>query len=157
MTMTTERLSPTSLRVTRRFAAPPALVWQAHTDPDLIRRWLFGPDGWVLTRCEHDARPGGKMFYRWEMEDGSGGFELTGEVLEVDPPHRMKHVEIMHLPDPTPPNTVVTRFIADGSGTLMDMVMTVDDAATMEAMIATGMTEGMEASYTRLDGLGLGS
>ena len=83
MTMTTERLSPTSLRVTRRFAAPPALVWQAHTDPDLIRRWLFGPDGWVLTRCEHDARPGGKMFYRWEMEDGSGGFELTGEVLNV--------------------------------------------------------------------------
>ena len=157
MTMTTERLSPTSLRITRRFAAPPHLVWLAHTDPDLIRRWLFGPDGWVLTRCEQDTRPGGKMFYRWEMEDGEGGFELTGEVLEVDAPHRMKHVEVMHLPDPTPPNTVETRFVADGDGTLLVVTMTMDDAEAMETMIATGMEEGMEASYARLNNLDLAS
>src|SRR5690606_39998563 len=65
------------------------------------------------------------------------------------------HVERFHMPDPTPDNHVETRFEADASGgTRMIMTMTVDNAETMEAMIATGMTEGMEASYRRLETLG---
>jgi hypothetical protein len=57
----------------------------------------------------------------------------------------------MHLPDPTPDNRVETRFEADGAGTLMVMRMTLPDRATREAMLATGMEHGMEASYARLE------
>ena len=42
---------------------------------------------------------------------------------------------------------------AEGSGTRMTMRMTLPDAQTRAAMLATGMEHGMEASYARLDSL----
>jgi hypothetical protein len=59
----------------------------------------------------------------------------------------------LHLPDSTPDNHVETRFDAEGAGTLMTMRMTLPDAQTRAAMLATGMERGMEASYVRLEGM----
>lgn len=136
--------------VQRRFSAPPAAVYRAHTDPELLQQWCLGPDGWTMPVCVHEAKPGGKIRYEWANDQGQGFF-LTGEVLEIDPPHRIVHVERMHLPDPTPDNHVVTTFEADGAGTLMTMRMSLPDEATRKAMLATGMARGMEASYVRLE------
>jgi uncharacterized protein YndB with AHSA1/START domain len=136
--------------VRRRFAAPPEDVFRAHTDPEIVKQWLLGPDGWSMPVCINEARPGGRIRYEWSDGKG-GGFHLTGEFIELDPPHRILHVERMHLPDPTPDNRVETTFTRDGSGTLMVMRMTLPDRATREAMLATGMEHGMEASYARLD------
>lgn len=138
--------------VKRRFEAPPEAVYRAHVDPELIQQWMLGPDGWTMTVCINEAKPGGKIRYEWSDGKG-GGFYLTGEIVELDAPHRIVHVERMHLPDPTPENRIVTTFTADGSGTLMTMRMTLPDAATRGAMLATGMEHGMEASYARLERL----
>ena len=59
----------------------------------------------------------------------------------------------MHLPDPTPDNHVETTFQAEGGGTLMVMRMSLPDAEARKAMLATGMEQGMEASYERLEGM----
>jgi uncharacterized protein YndB with AHSA1/START domain len=138
--------------VTRRFAAPPEAVYRAHTEPELLQKWLLGPPGWTMPVCISEARPGGKIRYEWSNGEG-GGFYLTGEYLELEPFSRIVHIERMHLPDPTPDNHVETIFAADGGGTLMTMRMTLPDAATREAMLATGMEHGMEDSYVRLDAL----
>jgi uncharacterized protein YndB with AHSA1/START domain len=138
--------------VTRRFAAPPEAVYRAHTEPELLQKWLLGPPGWTMPVCISEARPGGKIRYEWSNGEG-GGFYLTGEYLELEPFSRIVHIERMHLPDPTPDNHVETFFAADGGGTLMTMRMTLPDAATREAMLATGMEHGMEDSYVRLDAL----
>jgi uncharacterized protein YndB with AHSA1/START domain len=100
--------------------------------------------------CINEAKPGGKIRYEWSDGKG-GGFFLTGEIIELNPPHRIVHVERMHMPDPTPDNHVETTFTADDSGTLMTMRMTLPDAETRKAMLATGMEVGMEASYVRLE------
>lgn len=148
LTLKTE--GDTHVVVTRRFAAPPKAVFRAHTEPALLQKWLLGPEGWTMPVCINEPKPGGKIRYEWS--DGNGnGFHLTGEYLEFQPHSRTVHVERMHLPDPTPDNHVETRFEADGKGTLMTMRMTLPDAATREAMLATGMEHGMEASYARLD------
>jgi uncharacterized protein YndB with AHSA1/START domain len=136
--------------ITRRFAAPPEDVYRAHVEPTLLQQWCLGPDGWTMPVCIFEAKPGGKMRYEWANSDGRSFF-LTGEIVELQPPHRIVHIERMHLPDPTPDNHVVTTFTADGRGTLMTMRMTVPDAATREAMLATGMDRGMEESYARLE------
>jgi uncharacterized protein YndB with AHSA1/START domain len=136
--------------ITRRFAAPPEDVYRAHVEPALLQQWCLGPDGWTMPVCIFEAKPGGKMRYEWANSDGRSFF-LTGEIVELQPPHRIVHIERMHLPDPTPDNHVVTTFTADGRGTLMTMRMTVPDAATREAMLATGMDRGMEESYARLE------
>ena len=48
-------------------------------------------------------------------------------------------------------NRVETTFTAERGGTLLTMRMTLPDAATREAMLATGMADGMEMGYARLD------
>ena len=151
MPLTLERTSPTTAVVSRRFAATPERVFAAHTEPEIVRQWLTGPDGWRMVRCEIDLRPGGHFRYDWQAEDGSFAFHLTAEVLEVEAPRRILHVERMFLPDRTPDNRVETVFLPDGDGTQMVMTMQVDAPETMEAMLATGMTDGMEASYARLE------
>jgi uncharacterized protein YndB with AHSA1/START domain len=138
--------------VTRRFSAPPEAVYRAHTETELLQKWLLGPPGWTMPVCISEACPGGKIRYEWSNGEG-GGFYLTGEYLELEPFSRIVHVERMHLPDPTPDNHVETIFAPDGGGTLMTMRMTLPDAATREAMLATGMEHGMEDSYVRLDAL----
>lgn len=148
LTLKTE--GDTHVVVTRHFAARPELVFRAHTEPALIRKWLLGPDGWSMLVCISEARPGGRIRYEWS--DGAGnGFHLTGEFVAVEPFSRTVHVERMHMPDPTPDNHVETRFEADGQGTLLTMRMTLPDADTRAAMLATGMDQGMEASYARLE------
>ena len=136
--------------VTRRFAAPPEAVYRAHTEPALIQKWMLGPDGWTMPSCMSEAKPGGRIRYEWSNGKG-GGFHLTGEYRELVPFSRIVHVERMHLPDVTPDNHVETRFEPDGTGTLMTMRMTLPDAATRAAMLATGMEHGMETSYARLE------
>ncbi len=148
MTLTTE--GDRHVVVTRRFAASPELVYRAHTEPALLQKWCLGPDGWTMPVCISEARPGGKIRYEWSNDKGQG-FYLTGEYVELLPFSRIVHVERMHLPDPTPDNHVETRFEPDGQGTLMTMRMTLPDAATRAAMLATGMEHGMEASYVRLE------
>lgn len=142
----------THVMVTRRFAAPPDAVYRAHTDPNLIQKWLLGPEGWTMPVCIFEGKNGGTFRYEWKNAKGQG-FYITGEILELQPPSRIVHVERMFLPERTPDNHVETKFDADGTGTLMTMRMTLPDAKTRAAMLATGMERGMEASYTRLEGM----
>lgn len=149
LTLTTE--GDTHVLVTRKFAAPPELVYRAHTEPKLLQKWLLGPPGWTMPVCISEPRPGGKIRYEWR--DGKGaGFYLTGEYVELVPGKKTVHIERMHLPDPTPDNRVETQFASDGAGgTLMSMRMTLPDSETRKAMLASGMADGMEASYARLE------
>jgi len=138
--------------VRRRFEASPEEVYRAHVDPALVQQWMLGPEGWTMPVCITEPRPGGKIRYEWSNGKG-GGFYLTGEFIELEPPRRIVHVERIHMPDPTPDNRIETTFTAEGRGTLMVMRMSLPDAATRKAMLATGMEHGMEASYARLERL----
>lgn len=138
--------------VTRRFAAPPEAVYRAHIEPELVQKWMLGPEGWTMPVCINEARPGGKIRYEWVNGKGAS-FYITGEFLELEPYSRIVHVERMHMPDSTPENHIETRFDAEGTGTLMTMRMTLPNAEVRKAMLATGMERGMEASYARLEGM----
>ena len=138
--------------VKRRFVAPPEAVYRAHTDCKLLQKWLLGPEGWSMPVCVCEPRPGGRIRYEWACP-GKPGFHLTGEFVELVPYRRIVHIERMHLPDTTPDNRVETEFTPDGDGTLMIMRMSLPDARTRAAMLASGMEYGMEASYARLDSM----
>jgi uncharacterized protein YndB with AHSA1/START domain len=138
--------------VTRHFDAPPELVYRAHVEPELIKQWMLGPPGWTMPVCINEGRPGGKIRLEWTNGQG-GGFYLTGECLELEPPRRIVHVERMHLPDPTPDNHVETTFEPDGDGTLLTIRMTLPSSEVRTAMLSTGMEHGMEVSYQRLDAI----
>ncbi len=150
MTLKLETEGDKHVVVTRRFAAPPEAVYRAHTEVELIQRWVLGPPGWTMPVCVNEAWPGGKIRYEWANGEGAG-FYLTGEYVELVPHSKIVHVERMHLPDPTPDNHIVTTFTPDGKGTLLTMRMTLPNAEVRATMLATGMEHGMEASYARLE------
>ena len=42
----TEILDDTHVRITRLIEGPIDLVWRAHQEPELLEKWMLGPDGW---------------------------------------------------------------------------------------------------------------
>ncbi len=148
----TEILDETHVRITRAFDASRHLLWRAHTEPELMRRWLLGPEGWTMTVCENELRVGGAYRTAWAPEAGHPGepFGFEGENLVIEPERRMVTTERMSGTDL--PGTVndLTFDEADGV-TLLTLLVTYADAAQRDMILATGMTDGMEASYARLE------
>jgi uncharacterized protein YndB with AHSA1/START domain len=140
------------VKITRAFEAPRHLLWRAHTEPELMKRWLLGPDGWVMTVCENDLVVGGSYRNAWAPEDSARGepFGFEGENLVIDRERRMVSTERMTGLDA--PGTVNDLTFDEAAGvTLMTLYITYTDAAQRDMILATGMTDGMEASYQRLE------
>jgi uncharacterized protein YndB with AHSA1/START domain len=77
--------------MTRVFAGPRRLVFDAWTKPELFARW-FGPKGWTTSVIEMDVRPGGSFHYVLRGPDG-GEIVFRGSYREVVPPERLVTTE----------------------------------------------------------------
>ena len=67
------------LRISRRLAAPPALVFRCFTQAEHLRHW-WGPARYELVTCEVDARAGGG--YRFVQRGPEGDeYSFHGEFL----------------------------------------------------------------------------
>jgi uncharacterized protein YndB with AHSA1/START domain len=142
----------TDIILRRDFSHSAAKVWRAMTEPALIRQWMAAGDH-PMTRCEIDPRPGGTFHYEWAGPDGNSFF-FSGPVVAADPPHHMTHIEYFNG-DTSSGATVITDLVASGTGSRMTMVMRFKDAEARAAAIATGMTDGMEEVYAKLESLPL--
>lgn len=151
--------SDREVRVTRTFDAPRQLVWDAHTKPELIQRWMLGPPGWTMPVCEMDVSVGGKYRWRWRSEEDGKEFGFFGDFREVDAPRRMVHVENYDPGDvggPMPssePAIVTTLFEQSGNVTTLITTMRFGSKEARDGALSTGMTDGMEMSYAALDEL----
>lgn len=149
----------TTVRVTRDFKAPRTLVWQAHTDPKLVKRWMLGPPGWSMPVCEMDVRPGGKYRWRWRSDETGAEFGFHGDFREVDAPSTMTHAEyydpgdVGGAMDVSNPAIIRTSFAEKDGITSLEMIMTFASKEIRDAAVSTGMTDGMEMGYERLDAL----
>lgn len=147
------------VRVTRDFMAPRTLVWQAHTDPKLVKRWMLGPPGWSMPVCEMDVRPGGKFRWRWRSDENGAEFGFFGDFREVDAPTRMAHAEhydpgdVGGAMDVSQPAIIQTHFSEKDGITSLEMIMTFASKEIRDAAVSTGMTDGIEIGYERLDAL----
>lgn len=143
-------LSDTKVRVGRVVRGPVELVWRAHHEAELVRRWMLGPDGWTMPVCEVATQVGQTYRNEWEREGGGDRFGFTGELLEFAPPHRAVTTEQMIGMDGPPAVNEMTLTPVEG-GTLLTIVITYPDAETRDMVLGTGMVDGMETSYARLE------
>lgn len=150
--------SDTEVRVTRSFHAPRTLVWQAHTVPELAQRWLGYP-GWSMPVCEMDVRPGGKYRWRWRSDEDGQEFGFFGAFIEVDEPAMLSHDEYYDpgdfggaMPNDKPARIRVSFTEENGVTTLVSL-MDFGSKEARDAAVSTGMTDGMEVSYQRLEAL----
>jgi uncharacterized protein YndB with AHSA1/START domain len=139
-------INDATIEVTRLFNAPARLVWDAHTKPELVQRWLLGPDGWSMPKCEIDLRPGGAYLYGWRHPDGRY-FEIGGTYCEVTPYQEIKHIERFNGAE----SQCVMRLAEARGKTTMTLAMDFGSKQARDRAFATGMTTGMERSYQRLD------
>lgn len=148
----TELVDDTHVRITRAFEAPRHLLWRAHTEPELMKRWLLGPDGWQLTVCENDLVVGGSYRNAWTPVGDTPGepFGFEGENLVIEPERRLVTTERM-TGAPFPANVNDLAMDEDGGITLLTLIITFPDVTQRDMVLATGMTTGMEASYQRLE------
>jgi uncharacterized protein YndB with AHSA1/START domain len=145
--------SDTEIEVTREFDAPRRLVFDAHIKPELVKRWLHGPDEWPLHEVDIDARPGGRLRYVWRSEKTGADMVLRGEYKEIVPPERIVHTELFDE-DWTGGETIVTTRFAEAAGkTLMTMTIVYSSREARDGALKSGMNEGMEQAYARLDGM----
>src|SRR5262252_4786030 len=86
---TVERKSEREIVVTRTFDAPPRIVFEAWTKPELFKQWWVPKSmGMFLRSCEMDVRVGGR--YRLVFgHDASKPDEFFGRYIEVTPHSRL--------------------------------------------------------------------
>ena len=90
------------------------LVYDAWTKPELVKRWLYGPEKWTLAVCDMEVRPGGKIRWVWRDPDGKE-MGLKGVYHEVVPPERLVHTELFDE-DWTGGETLVTITFTEKDG-----------------------------------------
>ena len=140
------------LHLTRQFQAPRPLVWDCHTQPALIRRWLLGPPGWTMPVCEVDLRVGGRYRYEWHGPNGLA-MALSGVYREIAPPERLQDTQMFDDNWTQGPADTTLSLFEDGGGTRLELLITYASQAARDHALATPMMDGMEAGYRRIDGL----
>lgn len=146
----TQILSDTLVRITRIVRGTPEQVWRAYTQKDLVQRWMLGPDGWTMPVCDIADAPGEKYRYEWESADGSERFGFEGELLEAAASYRQVSTENMIGVDgPGTVNELTLTPVAEG--TLVTTLIHYPSAEMRDMVLATGMADGMEASFARLE------
>ena len=149
--MTIDARGDREIFITRTFDASSRLVYDAMTKPELMKRWLFGPDGWELAVCEVDLRPGGTFRYVWRHTERGSDMGMGGIFVEIDAPAKVVHKEVFDE-DWTGGETVVTTLLSEvGGKTKMEMTIVYSSAEARDGALKSGMADGMEAGYARLD------
>ncbi|GAA3409020.1 SRPBCC family protein [Streptosporangium vulgare] len=145
--LTVRAVSDTDLVLTRTFAAPRRLVFDAFTRPELLRRW-HGARGWHLVVCEIDLRPGGAWRF---VSRGPGDAELgqSGVFHEVDAPGRLVQSEV-HDGWEEGEALVTTVFDERDGRTAMTTTVRYPSREARDSMLRTPMERGAGEAYDRL-------
>jgi uncharacterized protein YndB with AHSA1/START domain len=139
------------IAVTRVFDAPRQMVFDAYTKPELIKKWLLGPDGWSMPVCEIDLRAGGKYRYVWRSDTTGREMGMGGVYREVVSPDRIVVTEVF---DEAwyPGEAVDTIVLVEKAGkTTLTQTILYNSRETRDAVLKSPMQIGMAASYDRLE------
>ncbi|GAB3155889.1 SRPBCC family protein [Amycolatopsis sp. NPDC004378] len=132
--------------VTREFAAPPSAVLRAHTDPELVVRWL-GPHGMEMELVDFDARSGGA--YDYIHRDDRGEYRFRGVYHTVSEDRIIQTFEYLGAPGEV---TLDAMTLTDlGGRTRMVTHSVFPSVAARDAALESGMSRGITESFERLD------
>jgi len=138
------------ITMSRVFDAPRHLVFDAFTKPELIKRWLLGPDGWTMPVCEVDLRVGGRYRYVWQKVGKGTEMGVSGVYRELAPPGRIVHTEKFDESWYPGEALITTVLTEQGGKTTMTMTIVCESTEARDTMLKSGMETGVARSYDRL-------
>jgi uncharacterized protein YndB with AHSA1/START domain len=135
------------IRITREFEAPRELVFRVITDPQLVSQW-WGPAYLTTEVQEMDVRSGGK--WRFLQRDPEGTeYLFYGEYREVSPPERL--VQSFEFAGMEGHGSLDSLVLVEREGkTIWTSTSVFANVEDRDAMIQSGMEEGVHETYDRL-------
>lgn len=145
--------SHSEILLQREFEAPRDAVFQALTEPNVLRRWLLGPPGWTMTICEVDLRPEGRYRYVWRHDADGATMGMGGEYREVTQPEHIVATECFD--EPWYPGEAISMLeLREENGrTIVANMLRYESQAARDVVLQSGMDHGVAASYDRLEKL----
>jgi uncharacterized protein YndB with AHSA1/START domain len=149
--LTVAARSDREIVMTRIFDAPRKLVFDAWTKPDLLKRWLLGPPGWTMVVCEIDLKVGGAYRYVWRRDSNGTQMGMGGVYREIVVPERIVATE--KFDEAWYPGEAVGTmvFVEQGGRTTLTQTLLYESRAARDAVLASPMEQGVEASFDRLE------
>ena len=155
----TTQINDTDIVITREFAAPRQLVWDAWTKPEHIEKW-FGPKGFSTRVDEQDFKVGGRSSYVMIGPDGKE-YPANGVFKEIVPIEKIvssadgfdDDFQAAHPEMDLPKESILMTYIFDDLGkrtklTLVTTHATVEEREKHEAM---GVVAGWNSSFDKLE------
>jgi uncharacterized protein YndB with AHSA1/START domain len=135
--------------IDRVIDAPLADVYRAYTEPDLVKQWL-GPRGYTMDISKWDLRDGGSWAFVHTADGATFGFH--GSYHSVVPQESM--VQTFEF-EGAPGHVSLERvnFEDLGSSTRVRIHAVYQSIADRDAMVASGMGDGVTEGFERLDEL----
>ena len=138
------------VRIIREFDAPPEKVFRAHTDPELVVQWL-GPRDINMEIDHFDCRTGGSYRYVHSRDGEEYGFH--GCFHDVRPSEVIVQTFTYEgFPDGVALERLLLEDIGNGR-TRLTATSLVDSFEARDAILASGMDQGVREGYERLDEL----
>ncbi|MGH9703827.1 MAG: SRPBCC family protein [Candidatus Acidiferrales bacterium] len=141
--------SPREIAMTRVFDAPRRLVFEAFTQPELVKQWLLGPPGWTMPVCEIDLRVGGSYRYVWRNSSGKE-MGMGGVYREIVAPEKIVATEVFDEAWSPGESIVTTALVGQGGKTTATITVLYVSQAARDGVLQSGMERGVAASYDRL-------
>jgi uncharacterized protein YndB with AHSA1/START domain len=135
--------------IEREFDAPADLVHRAFLEPDLIVQWL-GPRKYKMTLDKWDARPGGAYRYVHGNEEGQYAFHGVFHSTDID--NLVQTFEFEGWPGRVALDQIVIEDLGNGRSRVRGHSV-YQAVADRDAMAESGMAEGVDDGYNRLDEL----
>ena len=142
--------SDCEIAITRAFATSQQQLFDAFTKPELVRRWLLGPEGWTMPVCEIDLRVGGRYRYVWS-KTGAPDMGISGTFLELDAPRRIVNTELFDQAWYPGEATNTTTFTQSGASTTVTITVRYQSKEARDTASRSGMEHGMRAGFDRLE------
>ncbi|REE94789.1 SRPBCC family protein [Thermomonospora umbrina] len=134
--------------ITRVFDAPPAVLFEAYTDPEIVKRWM-GPRKYEMTIDRWDPTSGGS--YRYVHHAGDETYAFRGVFHDVEEGSRIVQTfEFEGMPGHVSLESVTFEEI-EGGRTKVVGLSVFQSAEDRDGMAASGMETGVKEGFERLD------
>jgi uncharacterized protein YndB with AHSA1/START domain/DNA-binding HxlR family transcriptional regulator len=136
----------------RLFAAPRRRVFDAFTDPELLKQWFFGVPGGSLAVCKVALRAGETFRYVWRSPEGTE-MGMSGVCLECKRPERI--VATGKFDQPWYPGEAVGTIVFEERHGVTELTQTIryESQTARDLVLATPMEHGAALGYDRLAAL----